>query len=124
MFLCAEMCTLWLLKSRRLISIGASSISLSQFTLLGSVRQRACPALLGLKSMSYQEQLSPWVVHQLLPNLQRRTTARFRNRSEAEGYLRVISHMQPRHQFVVAFEGYLLEQNAKRASAKAAASSK
>ncbi|MGG6298296.1 hypothetical protein ACQ4M4_28355 [Leptolyngbya sp. AN02str] len=54
--------------------------------------------------MSYQHQLSPWVIHQLLPNLTRITIARFRNRAEAEGYMRVMGQLKPLARFAIAFD--------------------
>jgi hypothetical protein len=54
--------------------------------------------------MNYQEQLNPWVVYQLLPDLQRSTIARFRRRNDAESYLKVIQQMRPRSQFTITFD--------------------
>jgi len=54
--------------------------------------------------MNYQDQLSPWVIHQLLPDLTRATVIRFRRRGEAEAYLKVIQRMRPSAQFAIAFE--------------------
>ncbi|MDX2096300.1 MAG: hypothetical protein SFW36_00870 [Leptolyngbyaceae cyanobacterium bins.59] len=55
--------------------------------------------------MSYQDQLNPWVVHKLLPDLQRVPVARFRHRNAAEGHMKTIKQMQPSMQFTIAFEG-------------------
>ena len=54
--------------------------------------------------MNYKAQLNPWVVHQLLPNLQQRAIARFRTRNEAEGYRKVIEQLQANTKCVVVFE--------------------
>ncbi|HEY9621272.1 MAG TPA: hypothetical protein V6C78_12930 [Crinalium sp.] len=54
--------------------------------------------------MNYQEQLNPWVIHQLLPNLTSSTIARFRRRTEAEAYLKVVQQMRPNVEFAIAFE--------------------
>jgi hypothetical protein len=54
--------------------------------------------------MSYQEQLSPWVVHKLLPNFQRAAVARFRHRNDAEAYLKLVSRMMPHMRFTIAFD--------------------
>ncbi|MEO1210486.1 MAG: hypothetical protein AAFX78_13175 [Cyanobacteria bacterium J06638_20] len=54
--------------------------------------------------MSYQEQLSPWVVHKLMPNLQQAAIARFRHRNDAEAYLKLISQMMPHIRFTIAFD--------------------
>ncbi|MDX2214628.1 MAG: hypothetical protein SFY66_15160 [Oculatellaceae cyanobacterium bins.114] len=54
--------------------------------------------------MTYQDQLSPWVIHQLLPNLNRRVVARFRRRTEAESYLKIVKQMRSTTQFLIAFD--------------------
>jgi hypothetical protein len=48
--------------------------------------------------------LFPWAIVRLLPNLQRITVARFRRRSEAEGYLQVLRSLVANAQFVIVFE--------------------
>lgn len=54
--------------------------------------------------MTYQDQLSPWVIHQLLPNLNRQIVARFRRRTEAEAYLKAVKQMRSAAQFAIAFD--------------------
>lgn len=54
--------------------------------------------------MSYQDQLSPWVVYRLLPNCQRMMMERFRKRNDAEEYVKVICRMQPGEEFEIVFE--------------------
>jgi hypothetical protein len=54
--------------------------------------------------MNYQEQLTPWVVYQLLPDLQRQVVIRFRRRNDADSYLKVLQQTRPKADFVVAFE--------------------
>ncbi|XHX77454.1 MAG: hypothetical protein RBJ76_23925 [Stenomitos frigidus ULC029] len=54
--------------------------------------------------MSYQQQLTPWVVHKLLPNLKHLTITRFRRRPDAEAYLKVLVQSQPSAQFTITFE--------------------
>jgi hypothetical protein len=54
--------------------------------------------------MNYQEQLNPWVIHQLLPDLSQSIVMRFRRRNDAESYLKVIQQMRPKAQFTIAFE--------------------
>jgi hypothetical protein len=67
--------------------------------------------------MTYQEQLNPWVIHQLLPNLTRTTVSRFRRRNEAEAYLKVLRQIRPNVQFAIAFEVNLSSSsNSKAAS--------
>lgn len=45
--------------------------------------------------MTYQQQLSPWIVQQHLPNVEHRTLARFRRRGDADAYLTVMKQMRP-----------------------------
>ncbi|MBW4473627.1 MAG: hypothetical protein ACAF41_23170 [Leptolyngbya sp. BL-A-14] len=54
--------------------------------------------------MSYQQQLSPWVIHKLLPNLKHLTITRFRRRPDAEAYLKVLMQSQPQAQFAITFD--------------------
>ncbi|MBW4659835.1 MAG: hypothetical protein KME15_14260 [Drouetiella hepatica Uher 2000/2452] len=54
--------------------------------------------------MLYSDQLRPWVVYRLLPNCQRLMMERFRNRNNAEDYVRIMRQMQPDAQFEIVFE--------------------
>jgi hypothetical protein len=54
--------------------------------------------------MKYQEQLTPWVIYQLLPNLDRQIVTRFRRRNDADSYLKVLKQTRPNTEFVVAFD--------------------
>jgi len=54
--------------------------------------------------MSYQEQLSPWVVHKLTPDLKQAVVARFRHRNDAEAYLKIVNRMMPQFRFAIAFD--------------------
>ncbi len=54
--------------------------------------------------MNYQEQLTPWVVYQLLPNVERQVVTRFRRRNDADCYLKVLKQTRPNTEFVVAFD--------------------
>ncbi len=56
------------------------------------------------KIMPYSDQLSPWVVYRLLPNCQRLLMERFRKRSNAEDYVRVLQQLQPSSKFTIVFE--------------------
>ncbi|GAB4150430.1 MAG: hypothetical protein Fur0046_29400 [Cyanobacteria bacterium J069] len=55
--------------------------------------------------MTYQDQLSPWVVYKLLPALQNSPVARFRYRNDAESYLKLVSRVMPQTTFMVSFDG-------------------
>jgi hypothetical protein len=54
--------------------------------------------------MNYRNQLSPWVIYQLLPNCQRLLVERFRRRSEAEAYLKALQRLQSQAEFTIVFE--------------------
>lgn len=54
--------------------------------------------------MSYQDSLRAWVIYQLLSNCQRLIVERFRRRSEAENYLRVLQRLQPQAKYTIVFE--------------------
>lgn len=54
--------------------------------------------------MTYQQKLSPWVIHKMLPNLKQLDVIRFRRRNEAEAYLKALKQMQPHANFALAFD--------------------
>ncbi len=45
--------------------------------------------------MSYRDRLSPWCIIRHLPNAQNILVERFRNRGEAEAYLRSLKRLLP-----------------------------
>lgn len=45
--------------------------------------------------MSYREQITPWIVVRLLPQMQRRILARFKNRSDADSYAQTLRRLEP-----------------------------
>ncbi|NEP28539.1 MULTISPECIES: hypothetical protein [Moorena] len=54
--------------------------------------------------MTYSERLYPWAVIRLLPQMQRVVVGRYRNRSDAEGHLRVLKRLMPDGEFVIIFD--------------------
>ena len=56
------------------------------------------------QELSYQEQLNPWVVKKLLPNLNHASVARFRHRNDAEAYLKIVRRTLPHFKFAIAFD--------------------
>lgn len=54
--------------------------------------------------MTYQEQLNPWVIHQLMPDFTQRAVSRFRRRTDAEAYIKIMKQMRPSVEFAIAFE--------------------
>ncbi len=56
------------------------------------------------KTMNYQQQLYPWVIYRLLPNLKRLIVARFRRRNDAEEHLKILKRLLPQVKFAISFE--------------------
>jgi hypothetical protein len=54
--------------------------------------------------MPYREQLAPWIVVRLLPNMQRAVVGRHRSRSDADGHLAILRQRIPESEFVVVFD--------------------
>ncbi|NJL41580.1 MAG: hypothetical protein HC899_36500 [Leptolyngbyaceae cyanobacterium SM1_4_3] len=54
--------------------------------------------------MSYYQQLHPWCIVRLLPNLQRATVARCRRRTDAEAHLKLLHQQITTAQFVILFD--------------------
>jgi hypothetical protein len=52
----------------------------------------------------YKDQLSPWCIIRQFPNLQRRTIARCRRRSDAEAHLQVLQRLMPTLTFTIVFD--------------------
>ncbi|MFQ3616071.1 MAG: hypothetical protein SNJ57_02510 [Cyanobacteriota bacterium] len=77
--------------------------------------------------MTYQDQLSPWVVYKLLPTMQSIPVARFRHRNDAESYLKLVSRVLPQTSFLISFDGPIrsaAEQPPKPAETAAAKTTK
>lgn len=74
----------------------------------GSIAESACflvsHFIYRYKTMSYQDQLSPWVVYRQLPNLQRLEVARFRRRNDAEEDLKIVQRLTPLAQFEIVYD--------------------
>ncbi len=54
--------------------------------------------------MTYFDQLHPWCLMCLLPNLQRQVIARFRRRNDAEAHMRVLRQQAPTVRYEVVFD--------------------
>lgn len=57
-----------------------------------------------IQQTNYQQQLHPWCIIQLLPQMQRRTVARFRIRNDADAHLRVLKRLTPSAQYAIIFD--------------------
>jgi hypothetical protein len=54
--------------------------------------------------MNYFDQLHPWCLMRLLPNLQNRVIARFRRRNDAEAHMRVLRQQVPTSRYEIVFD--------------------
>ena len=52
----------------------------------------------------YQQQLHPWCVIQLLPQMQRRVVARFRRRNEADAHMLVLHGQSLSMRYIIMFD--------------------
>ncbi|MBD2609274.1 hypothetical protein H6G81_33415 [Scytonema hofmannii FACHB-248] len=55
-------------------------------------------------AIAYKKRLSSWAVARLLPDTQQEIVARFRNRSDAEGHLRLLRQLTPDITLMVVFD--------------------
>ncbi|MBD2449619.1 hypothetical protein H6G76_21100 [Nostoc sp. FACHB-152] len=55
-------------------------------------------------AIAYKERLNGWAIARLQPNAEREIVARFRSRSDADGYMQRLSQMMPNASFVVVFD--------------------
>jgi hypothetical protein len=64
--------------------------------------------------MTYFDQLHPWCLMRLLPNLQRQVIARFRRRNDADAHMRVLRQLAPtvRYEIVFAVGGDCSDESA------------
>lgn len=54
--------------------------------------------------MNYFDQIHPWCLMRLLPNLQNRVIARFRRRNDAEAHMRVLRQLAPAVRYEIVFD--------------------
>ncbi|PSB24052.1 hypothetical protein C7B82_28675 [Stenomitos frigidus ULC18] len=54
--------------------------------------------------MNYQQQLHPWCIVRLLPNLKRLTVARCRRRGDAEAHLKLLHQQLVLADFTIVFD--------------------
>lgn len=57
-------------------------------------------------TMLYRDSLNHWAVVCLLPDMQRSVVQRFRNPSDADGYVKTLRRLVPQKQFIVVFNPY------------------
>lgn len=55
-------------------------------------------------SETYRNQLNPWCIVRLLPNMQRRIVARCRRRNDAESHLQVLRRLMPTVPYEIVFD--------------------
>lgn len=56
------------------------------------------------QAVAYKERLNSWAIARLLPDAQREIVARFRSRSDADGYMQHLIQMKPNSSFIVVFD--------------------
>ena len=54
--------------------------------------------------MNYKAQLYPWCIIRPFPNMRTQIVGRFRNRSDAEGHLRILKRMIPTVAYQIMFD--------------------
>jgi hypothetical protein len=54
--------------------------------------------------MNYKAQLYPWCIIRPFPNMRTQIVGRFRNRSDAEGHLRILKRMIPNASYQIMFD--------------------
>ncbi|MGQ4647000.1 hypothetical protein [Lyngbya aestuarii] len=57
-----------------------------------------------LEHQAYLQRLSPWCIIKPLANMQRQVVGRFRNRSDAEGHLQVLSRLVANATYIIVFD--------------------
>ncbi|ALF55800.1 hypothetical protein ACX27_27810 [Nostoc piscinale CENA21] len=55
-------------------------------------------------AIAYKERLNSWAIARLQPDAQREIVARFRSRSDADGYMQRLRQMIPDASFMVVFD--------------------
>lgn len=56
------------------------------------------------QAIAYKERLNSWAIVRLLPDTQREIIARFRSRSDADGYMQHLRQLTPNATFMVVFD--------------------
>ncbi|MEH2291000.1 hypothetical protein [Nostoc sp.] len=56
------------------------------------------------QTIAYKERLNSWAIARQLPNTQREIIARFRSRSDADGYMRHLHQEVPNASYTVVFD--------------------
>lgn len=59
--------------------------------------------------MTYQQQLHPWCIIRLLPNMQRLVVARCRCQNDAEAHLQILRQQAPTATYEIVFDPALNE---------------
>ncbi len=55
-------------------------------------------------AQTYYDRLHPWMIIRQLPKMQRLTLCRFRQRSEAEAYLKALQRLSPEATYQIIFD--------------------
>jgi len=54
--------------------------------------------------IAYKERLNSWAIARIIPNTQQEIVARFRSRSDADGYMRHLPQEIPNASYMVVFD--------------------
>ncbi|MBD2249696.1 hypothetical protein [Nostoc parmelioides] len=54
--------------------------------------------------IAYKQRLNSWAIARLLPDTQREIVARFRSRSDADGYIQHLRQVIPNASFMIVFD--------------------
>lgn len=54
--------------------------------------------------MTYYQQLHPWCIIRLLPQMQRQVVARFRRRNDAEAHMKALRQLEPAANYAIIFD--------------------
>ena len=54
--------------------------------------------------MTYYQQLHPWCIIRLMPNMQRLVVARFRRRNDAAAYVQALYRLEPALSYDIIFD--------------------
>lgn len=57
--------------------------------------------------MTYYQQLHPWCIVRLLPDMQRPVVFRFRRRNDAEAHLRILRQQDMNQHYEIVFDAVL-----------------
>ena len=73
--------------------------------------------------MPYRAKLTPWIIVRLLPDMKNIIVGRFRNKSNADGHLKVLQNLIPSARFTVIFDPPPVQRRSRSCKAASTSSS-